>query len=515
MQFISSAIKYIQQKVLSHKKISCFVLGMLSARALPPFYAFPVLFLTMSTFLLILNTSENKKQSFAFGYWFGFGYFACNMAWIGNAVLIEAEKLGWLFPIILLAAGGFFGLFIAFPALLSNLAKSFYARWLSFASWWVIFEWIRSFILTGFPWNLLGSVLAFDLTLLQAAAVVGTYGLSLAVLLVCSAPALIIINKNKTAFLTATLAILCISGALISYGKYHLAQMDMAESDTKIRLVQPAIPQKMKWNRQKLEQNLEQYINMSKQEGLEDIDFVIWGETATPFALDFEPQYMEKVREAIPNKGHLITGLVRYEFYNGKFHPLNSSYIIDKNGNIADYYDKSHLVPFGEYIPLRRFLPDWITPVTNTITDFLAGTGPRSIKIANEPSFGISICYEIIFPHQIINPKDKPEWLINLTNDGWYGISQGPYQHLVTTRLRAIEEGRTIVRAANTGISAIINPYGKILAQCALNQTDIIDIKLPQQLFINTIYGQYGNFIPIILCLFNIIIAFAIKNKQG
>ena len=514
MQFIFSAIKYIQQKILSHKKVSCFVLGMLSARALPPFYAFPVLFLTFSAFLLILNTSENKKQSFAFGYWFGFGYFACNMAWIGNAVLIDAEKLGWLFPIILLAAGGFFGLFVALPALLSNLPKSFYARWLSFASWWVIFEWIRSFILTGFPWNLLGSVLAFNLTLLQAAAVVGTYGLSLAVLLVCSAPALIIFYKNKTGIITAALAILFIIGALICYGKYHLSQMDLAQSGTKIRLVQPAIPQKMKWNRQKLKQNLEQYINMSQQAGFEDVDFVIWGETATPFALDFEPQYMEKIKEAIPEKGYLITGLVRFEYKDGDFRPLNSSFIIDKKGNIINYYDKSHLVPFGEYIPLRRFLPDWITPVTNTITDFLAGSGPRSIKIGNKPSFGISICYEIIFPHQIINTKDKPEWLINLTNDGWYGVSQGPYQHLVTTQLRAIEEGRTIVRAANTGISAIINPYGKILTQIPLNKSDIFDINLPQQLFINTIYGQKGNFFPIILCFLNIIIAFTIKNKQ-
>ena len=272
MQFISPAIKYIQQKVLSHKKISCFVLGMLSARALPPFYAFPILFLTMSALLLILNTSENKKQSFAFGYWFGFGYFACNMAWIGNAVLIEAAKLGWLFPIILLAAGGFFGLFVALPALLSNLPKSFYARWLSFAAWWVIFEWIRSFILTGFPWNLLGSVLAFDLTLLQAASIVGTYGLSLAILLVCCAPALIAFYKNKTSIATAALTILFISASLIGYGKYHLNQMDIAQSETKIRLVQPAIPQKMKWNRQKLEENLEQYINMSKQTGLEEID---------------------------------------------------------------------------------------------------------------------------------------------------------------------------------------------------------------------------------------------------
>ena len=515
MQFFSSAIKYIQQKVLSHQKTACFVLGMISARALPPFYTFPLLFLTFSAFLLILNQAQGKKQSFAFGYWFGFGYFACNLAWIGNAVLIDAARLGWLFPIILLAAGGFFGLFIAFPALLANQAKSFYGRWLAFAGWWVIFEWIRSFILTGFPWNLLGSVLAFDTTLIQAAAVVGTYGLSLAVLMICSAPALIMHYQNKTSLNIALGSILFISACLVGYGRYHLANMDTSPSSTKIRLVQPAIPQKMKWNRQKLEENLEQYIDMSKQNGLDDVDFVIWGETATPFALDYEPQYMEKIIEAVPAKGYLITGLVRFEYQGTDFHPLNSSFVIDKSGNIVDYYDKSHLVPFGEYIPLRRFLPNWITPVTNTITDFLAGDGPKTIKLGNQPSFGISICYEIIFPHQIINRQDKPEWLINLTNDGWYGISQGPYQHLVTTQLRAVEEGRTIVRAANTGISAVINPYGKILAQIDLDVSTMEDINLPKQLSIATFYGQNGNFIPVILCLLNIIMAFAIKNKQS
>ena len=223
---------------------------------------------------------------------------------------------------------------------------------------------------------------------------------------------------------------------------------------------------------------------------------------------------MEKITDAIPNKGYLITGLVRYTFQEGDFRPMNSSFIIDKSGKILNYYDKSHLVPFGEYIPFRKHLPDWIKPVTNTISDFIAGKGHKSIKISTHPSFGISICYEIIFPHQIINPKDKPDWLINLTNDGWYGISQGPYQHLVTTQLRAIEEGRTIVRAANTGISAIINPYGKILAQIPLNERKILDINLPKQLYIKTIYGEYGNYLPLILALVNILIVFVLKNKQ-
>ncbi len=513
MPFLSRTIHQAVKQIMEHKKLTCLIIGMISARALPPFYAFPLLFLTISGFLLILNTSHNKKQSFAYGYWFGFGYFACNMAWIGNAVLIDSAKLGWLFPIILLAAGGFFGLFIALPALLSALFKSFYAKWLSFSAWWVIFEWIRSFIFTGFPWNLLGSVLAFNPHLLQAASAVGTYGLSLAVLLITGAPALIIYYRNKISLWVTLVTIVLISGSLVGYGIHYMTEQNNTPSTTKIRLVQPAIPQEMKWNKQKLEENLEQYIHLSQSQNPQDIDFIIWGETATPFALDFEPEYMEKIKQAIPEKGYLITGLVRYEFSKDKFRPLNSAFIIDKTGKIINYYDKSHLVPFGEYIPFRNYIPNQIQPLTDTISDFLAGDGAKTIEIPEQPSLGISICYEIIFPHQIINSQNKPDWLINLTNDGWYGISQGPYQHLVTTQLRAIEEGRTIVRAANTGISAVINPYGKILAQIPLNQKGIIDINLPQQLYIKTIYGEMGNFIPLILCITNILIAFTIKNK--
>ncbi len=495
-------------KLATYKKISCLAAGALSVLALPPYYIFPLLFITFSWLLLCLSKATSGKQAFAYGYWFGFGWFACGFSWVGNALLIDIAAFGWLYPITLFASGAFFGLFTGIPAYCVYYLKKPYAQWLGFASFWVIFEWIRSFILTGFPWNLLGSVLAFSPQTIQMASVFGTYGLSLLVLLAASAPALTLIYRNKKSMFFSVTAIFVISAFIYAFGTWRIKTVSDETSDINIRIVQPSIPQTMKWNKASLENNFLEYIRLSKSQPLDNIDFVIWGETATPYPLDIATQYRELITEAVPPKGYLVTGLVRYEFENAyDYHPLNSMFILNKQGEIIDFYDKSHLVPFGEYLPLRKFLPNWIKPITQTVSDFKSGKAHKIFHLKNYPSFGALICYEIIFPAQIINPSNKPQFLINLTNDGWYGDSSGPRQHLVSTQLRATEEGITIIRAANTGISAIIAPTGKITASLPLNQKNILDAPLPKQLTIPTLYGKYGNKIPLTLCLVNILLA--------
>ena len=512
MPFIKKSAQKIKQMFLAHLKLSAFILGIFSVQALPPFYAFFVLFITFPLLFIILNYAQNKKQSFQYGYWFGFGYFACNMSWIGNALLIDIEKFGWLYPIVLLASGGFFGLFVGIPSALSFYFKNIYARWLSFSAFWVIFEWIRSFIFTGFPWNLLGSSLAFSDILIQPASVFGTYGLSLFVLLNTMVIALPILKQDKKSVSVMCVLLLCSAISFYTFGKYRLNNSDKQISDVVIRLVQPSIPQSMKWNQKNLEKNFAEYIKLSTSKSLTDVDFVVWGETASPFPLDFEPQYLQQITQAIPPQGYLITGSVRFSYKDGDFRPLNSMFIINKSGKIIDYYDKSHLVPFGEYIPFRKYLPEWVRPITQTINDFLAGNGPKKIEITNYPSFGGLICYEVIFPHQIINPNNPPQWIVNLTNDGWYGVSQGPYQHLVTTRLRAVEEGISIVRVANTGISALINAYGQTMGEISLNQSAILDVNLPKISSVQTPYKQFGNMLPLILCICNILLALVFRK---
>lgn len=499
-----------------HFKTAAALAGVFSVCALPPYYFFPALFAGFTVLLLLLGRASSAKQAFTAGYWFGFGFFACGFSWIGNALLIDAATFGWLYPLALLGSGAFFGLFAAVPAWLTFYFPGFKQKYAVFPALWVLSEWIRSFILTGFPWNLLGSCLAFHSAGIQLASVFGTYGLSWLLLFVVSAPALWLQPPGQTER-RASLTIMAAGIAVIyGFGFWRLAAKDdPTPSETTIRIVQPSIPQNMKWDRNTLENNLNDYISLSREPGLKKTDFVIWGETASPFPLDIDLPHRRAVTQAIPENGYLITGALRYSFDRyGEASPLNSVLIIGKNGEIAAAYDKTHLVPFGEYIPLRRFLPASFRPITNTIANFRPGNGPETVNIQNYPALGMVICYEIIFPHEISDRKNKPQWIVNTTNDGWYGNSAGPYQHLVTTRLRAVEEGITIVRAANSGISAVISRTGRVINKLNLNQRGILDTRLPKSLNLYTIYGEFGNKIPLILLTFNILLVFFLSHYK-
>ena len=504
-------------KIFHHwHKTSSFILGSLSVQALPPFYHWYILFFTISGLLHLIHQAPTKKQAFARGYWFGFGFFSFGLTWISNALLISPEKTGWLIPITFIASGAFFGIFIGLPALLSKIPSSIHSQYLSFSAWITIFEWIRSWILTGFPWNLWGTSLSFSLELIQFASVLGTYGLSFLLLLTVSAPFLWIENKTKLSALQSGLIIIAIPTFLYFYGHIRILKIDDTNnSPVKIRLVQPGISQKTKWHPNLKEEHFNKYINKTISHPLDDISMVVWGETASPYPLDLDEKSLQKALNSIPQNGYLVTGLIRYQtdYYGGWF-PFNSSLVINKNGTIEDYYDKSHLVPFGEYIPLKQWLPNILQPVANIIGTLTPGDGHKIITLPKIPTFGIQICYEIIFPHQVINPKQKPEWLINLTNDGWYGISAGPYQHLVNTQMRSVEEGLTIIRSANNGISALINRYGKIISQLDLQEVAILDVNLPQKTSIKTTYNSYGN-IPILLICFAIIIITLCKKLKA
>lgn len=496
-------------KIITYPKILSFILGSLFVLALPPYYIFILPFICLSGLLYLLRQNPNK--SFALGYWFGFGFFAFGLSWIGNAVLVDAASFGWLYPLVLLGAGGVLGLFFAFPAWLTKFFSGIWAKVIAFAAFYTLFEWLRSFIFTGFPWNQLGSMFAFDISLLQLASVMGTYGLTFLLILISAAPVIYFCTKSKLSVFIPTTLFLIIWG----FGSFRIHQLPAyTPSSTTIRIVQPSIPQTMKWDQEYLENNFKQYIKLTRSQPLDNIDLVIWGETATPFQLDMAPQYLNWLKPAIPQGGYLLTGLVRLEFdQSGNIQPLNSMFIIDDKTKILDYYDKVHLVPFGEYIPLRNYLPEWIRPVANTIVNFKKGEGFKLHNIKNIPSFSTLICYEIIFPSQVVDKNNRPKWLINLTNDGWYGESAGPYQHLVSTQLRAIEEGITIVRVANSGISSILYTTGNIINSLDLNESNILDVSLPETTSVTTIYGAAGNSLILILCLSNVILAYLISRK--
>lgn len=496
-------------KIRQYKKTAALLLGMLSALAFAPLYAVPVLVLSLSLVWMLADRAENRKQAAVIGYWYGFGMFAAGFYWVGNALLIDAESFGWLYPLALAGAGAFFGLF-AVPAFVGRfMCRKPWSKILVFGALWVVAEWLRSFILTGFPWNLLGTVWAFDPLFIQTAALWGTYGLSFVTILLSGGIYLLMNGKWKSG-LALTIGVVV---ALVVFGQWRLSKADAQSSDIVVRLVQPAIPQQMKWNRDVLEDNLNRYVELSRADGWENVDFVIWGETAAPFYLDPEEVNWRTAVRAVPPQGYLITGSLRFDGYQ----TYNSLFVLNEEFKLIDYYDKNHLVPFGEYIPLRDYLPDWVRPVANQIADFGTGEPFKTIKLENLPPFGALICYEIIFPDEVINRKNKPSWLVLLSNDGWYGHSAGPYQHLAAARMRAVEEGLTIVRSANTGISAVITPFGTMSGVIGLDQKGYADVRLPQQMSVDTAYSHIGGFVLnifIIVILIFSYITFTLINRM-
>ena len=503
-----------------YKTVS-LLFGLLAAGALPPFFCWWLLFLAFGGVFALGHGQNSIKRLSAIGYWFGFGFFAAGFYWIGNALLIDAAKTGWLYPFVLLLGGAFFGLFTILPFAMMKFSQNLSGKILLLAAgWFLSAEWLRSVFLTGFPWNPLSSVLAFNPIWLQTLAWWGTYGLSMMIVIIATLPAVWLIKPNKRNILAPLFSLLLISGLYI-YGDFALVQwgkLNVGEQ-IRVRLVQPSIPQTMKWSRDAVEKNFAQYVDLSRAKGLENIDFVIWGETASPFNLAYDLEHRLMAQEAVPPKGYLLAGMLQdgYDTNTGDYLLYNSLAAMDYFGQIHDIYSKNHLVPFGEYIPLRQYLPKWIKPLTNMVGQFAKGEKYQTIKLDSYAEFAPLICYEVIFSGQIVRKQNKPKWAVVLTNDGWYGISAGPYQHLVAAQMRAVEEGISVVRSANSGISAVINPYGKITSKIGLAERGYVDDTVKISMSHDTLFGQYGNMIPLLMALiltaFACFFGFHVKNK--
>ena len=502
-------------KMIEEKRISSWVwffLGGIGALIFPPFTSAVWGYVSILSFMLyVFYKDYTKKQLFWLSYIYGIGFYTVGFAWINNALLLDEDIVPFV-PFVVFGIGFFFGLFWTFPFVISGFGKNVYSRMLYFCSSFVLVEWIRSFIFTGFPWNLLGTALSFDVRLLQGASIVGTYGLSLCVLLILCGIVLLVLSALNRKMYWGALGFVLVPLMFIAIcaGGFDRANQN---GDIKVRLVQPNIPQTYKWDSEKAYENFRKHIDMSKGDN-EDVDMVVWGEAAVPYPLDRDINHLIEVTEAIPSNGFLVTGLLRGAMEYGDLIAYNSLFVINDRGDILDYYDKSHLVPFGEYLPLREYLPDFMRPVTNIVGNLGKGEKYKNIKVNGLPKMGGAICYESIFPSEVLNKKDKPEILLVLVNDGWYGISAGPYQHLVASQMRAIEEGVTVIRSANTGVSAVIASNGEILGEIGLNVAGKVDVILPKELSHNTIYGKFGNIIPLALAVMLLVVAWFLGKRK-
>lgn len=488
--------------IFTYAKSTAFVLGLISALAFAPFFFFPVLIPAFSFLLKMLNEIKSRKTVIGVFFCYGAGLGIASLSWIVNALMIDNGQFFWLIGPALAGLGLFFGLFWAVPAFLSQFALTAVYRWFSFAAAFVLCEWVRSWLFTGFPWNLIGSVWTAYPPVLQFASVFGVYGLSLITLLLFSSPALLP-NKKPPAVSLFIFAFITLGGIL----RLYQAKNEFVFG-VRLRLVQPDIVQSLKWDPRKREEIFDTLIHLSRENN-DMITHVIWPESAVPYLIEQSPERL-RLMSAVRQGGTLITGGLR--IVNASKRELaNSVFIIDHLADIVGYIDKSHLVPFGEYIPLRAILPfQKIVPIES---DFVPGKGVSTHFIPKAPPASVLVCYEIIFPHAVAAKKLRPDWIINVTNDGWYGISAGPYQHLGMAQLRAVEEGLPVARAANTGISAVIDPYGKIINALKLGKKGVVDSSLPRAIA-PTLYARFGNMPLLVLLLTGFILASVSRQKK-
>lgn len=487
------------------------VLGAVSALALPPFQIFPLLWLIFPLLLWLLDGVKGGRGAFAVGWGFGFGFFGAGLHWIAYAFFVDAETYGWMAPPAIAGLAAGLALFHGLTLLLVHLTKTRgIGRVLVFASLWTLAEMVRGTILTGFPWNPLAAVWMNALPVLQSVAWIGATGLSLITAAAAATPAVLGWPGQRRA--TPALAALIVLAAIAGLGAWRVPTAPMPlVPKVNLRIVQPSIPQSQKWQDDTALANLREYIDMSRNpvganDGIPPPTAVIWGETAVPYALDGVDREIETaLGRSLPQAtvdgvpAVLITGVVRRTPVGGKmpFQVWNSMEAFTADGKTVGTYDKAHLVPFGEYMPLH-----WLIPIKAMATevDYTAGPGPKTLDLPGLPPVGPLICYEIIFPGAVVDPARRPDWLVSLTNDGWYGMSTGPYQHFALARLRGMEEGLPVVRASNTGISGVIDPYGRIITRIGLGVVGIADSPLPKPLP-PTLFARGGQWIPLVLAL--------------
>ncbi|MFZ4540471.1 MAG: apolipoprotein N-acyltransferase [Rickettsiales bacterium] len=468
-----------------------FAAGSLMALGFAPFHLWPVIFVSLPVLYLLLINSESRGQTIWRGFYFGYGYFMAGTWWIANALLVDAEKFGWLLPFCVFGLSAVMALWFMVFGLLVHVCRAPMTV-LRFAALWVLVEYLRTFGQFGFPWNLLGYVGLASLPFAQMASVVGTYGLGFILALVGLLPVCWLrpipgYRKVMTTVVGILILVIC-----YFYGAVQLRQ-PIELADTMVRVVQPNVPQAVKGTREGRDVSLKAlgYLTARQPEGRAP-DVTVWPETAYPFAVQV------KEEQPLPPVKLLLTGALRVEGVRPKMQLWNSVLAMDGKGRVLASYDKHQLVPFGEFVPLRSVLPlDKITPGE---TDFSRGVGPRTVTVAGIPPFSPLVCYEAIFPWMAVDSNARPAWFLNVTNDAWYGVSPGPYQHLDMARMRAIEQGLPLVRAANNGVSVMTDGRGRVLQRIELNQSGLFDALLPAALQ-PTVYGRIGECLPLLIII--------------
>ena len=478
-----------------------FTLGALSAAALPPLHVIPVLLIAVPGLLALIDGARGPGGAARRGFWFGLGHHVFGLYWITEAILLESARYWWLVPLAVPALSALLALFIAAPCAATKLAQPGWRRVAMFGGAWMLADLARQYVGTGFPWNPLGSVwtipgVAGDI-MIQPAAMIGTPGLTLATVLLAATPSL-----GLRAVAGGAAVLLLWAGS----GWYRLHQAAPRPTGLQAVLVQGNVTQGQKWDRQAMLEAFDRQLALTREgvarAGAEPT-IVIWPETSVAFLLQYDEAARKAVMDAAKPAVAALVGGLTFDAPPSRGTldtnpPYNSLLALTPNAEIAGIYSKWHLVPFGE------FAPSWVPFSIQVVPGrFGFGSGPQTLHVPGIPAFGPLICYEAVYPAQVIDEADRPAWMVNITNDAWFGNSTGPRQHLAAARLRAVEEGLPLLRAANTGITAAFDARGHELARTVLNTPAVLTLSIPGPRPA-TSFSRWGLVIPGLLSLLSI-----------
>jgi apolipoprotein N-acyltransferase len=498
--------------------VTIFVMGLLSGLAMPPTHVWWILFLTFPLVvqLVALRKSQHFRSDFLWGWLFGFGYFLSALHWIGFAFLINAADYLWMMPF---AVGGLAATLAIYWGLAVAVAQICVKRgWSSILIYPLCFgiaEWLRGHLFTGFPWAVPGLAADGMGGVAQLASVIGMNGLTVVVLLWALTPLGITAAEKPMRLLS--IFILASLPCIWVWGDWRISSNPTQYLDEQIvRLVQPNLSQDDKWRNNNARLIFDELLQLSAQANSSpEPTLIVWPESIVPFLIDESVEGKKELGDMLGGQKILLTGAVR----RSSPRETNPNYFtsiiaFDGAGEVIGTYDKHHLVPGGEYLPLAWLLePLGFRKVVNVPESFSEGVGPSFVSIPGVGRVAMQICYEAIFPQTLPSGHKRPDWLLNVTNDGWFGNSAGPYQHLAQLRMRAIEQGVGIIRVANTGISAVIDSTGGYVMQSRIGHVFVADSRIPKSLE-GTIYSHWGDIGLIILSFGIVVLALVLRAKN-
>lgn len=483
--------------------------GAASVLAIPPIGAFPIMALTLPMLVWLIDGAAGRDRfgiaglgtAFLIGWFFGFGYFLGGLWWVGVAFLVEAKVFGWLLPIGVAGLPAGLALFTGLGTALARLAWS-RSPWrvAALAGGLGLTEYLRGTILTGFPWNAFGYALAANDVQMQAASLLGLHALTVLALFIGAAPAILAeppgIRRLSRRLVLGLAAVLFLGQLAFGAARLALATDDVV-SGVGLRLVQPNFTQDERLDPSKHLEVFERYLRLSSgastNPSVPRITHIIWPESALPYRATKAEGVLSRITGMLSPGQVLIAGFLRGDETNpGKV--FNSLYVFDEHAGLLDRYDKTHLVPFGEYLPFPETMSLLgLEPLTR-IFAFVPGLRRVPIRAGAGPSFVPLICYEVIFPEGVTGDTERPGYLVNISDDSWFGDTMGPLQHFHQARLRAVEQGLPLIRVTATGISGVVDPYGRVRASLAVGAQGTIDTGLPASIS-PTFFALWGRWI--------------------